>query len=185
VLCKKIELRCFAFGYINNMTSPLEDAQWAAEYAELREQALIDEYYMDKRNKYDGEHGHDGCFPNPLGATVWIWRKGTNGFLCYFDSYEEASDFGYAFLKRHASAAIGDSFGKQGGIIGQSDTLLVGIYKSKSVNNCIWSHMSNAIIVPAGLALILGASNNPKQILLDSTKDPRISTYILECEPWR
>ena len=202
----------------NSIEAALEEAKWEAEFAEMREQALIDEYHMDKRNKYDGEQGHDGCFPNLAGpgATVWIRRWGTTGLICYFDTIAEAFEFGHAFLKEHTSdlrsergtskdyvtwkdskGAVwaadykyGDSLSaiqsKQGGIIGQSEQLLVGIYKSRAIQSSIWAQMSSAVIVPAGLALILGVNKNPKDKLLDSTKDERVSKYIVEwSKPWR
>lgn len=202
--------------FVNNgIEAALEEAKWEAEFAEMREQALIDEYYMDKGNKYDGEHGHDGCFPNLAGpgATVWISRLGATGLICYFDTFEEAFEFGHAFLKEHTSDLrseqgntkdyvtwndnkgaenykYGDSLSaicaKQGGIIGQSMQLLVGIYKNKAIHSSIWAEMSSAVIVPAGLAMVLGPNKNPKHKLLDITKDERISKYIVEwSKPWR
>lgn len=192
----------------------LESSKWDAEFAEGRENGLIDEYYEAKAD--GGEQGHDGCFPNISGpgATVWIERLGAPGFICLFDSTEEAFEFGHAFLREHTSDLKSERMGfgdyvywqddmgavwaadyrsydsinhimnMGGGIIGKGSALTVGMYNDRRILAKNWSDKN--VIVPAGVAMILGTSGVPNAHLIDTTKNKNISTYILApVREWR
>jgi hypothetical protein len=190
-----------------SLEDALEDAKWDAEFSENREAILFEEYMGAKAD--GGEQGHDGCFPNLSGpgATVWIYREGKEGLLCYFDTIEEAYDFGEAFLKEHTSDLRSERLGsvnyvewrdkmgalwaadynkmdslnmilaKEKGVIGSSRHLTVGIYKRKEVSPIVWSYMNGAFIVPPGLAMVLGPNGEPKRSFLQTMKDKRLHLY--------
>ena len=192
----------------------LESSKWDAEFAEGRETELIAEYYEAKAD--GGEQGHDGCFPNLSGpgATVWIERQGGPGLICLFDSAAEAFEFGHAFLREHTSDLKSERVGggdyvywqdNMGavwaadyrsydnmthimyagkGIIGKSSSLKVGMYADRNIWTKKWS--DNNVIVPAGLAMVLGVSGKPNAHLIDSTKHTNVSVYILAAvRDWR
>jgi len=194
-----------------SLEEALEDAKWDAEFSENRTEALIEMYWAAKADGGEQGHDGCFPNLLGSGATVWISRKDGNGLICYFDTIEEGFDFGHAFLKEHTSDLRSEFSGSKSyvewrdsmgalwaadytkldsvykvlssgcGHIGISNGFTVGIYKGKMVASTIWKYMNGAFIVPAGLAMVLGASGMPKTSCLDTMKDKRLSLYIV---PW-